>query len=250
MGDISEYRGLVVAVSFLGIFALFINLVPAEFFTASQSNKLVGIPEDLVQAYDIYSFAETQYTYLNSSHPVWWINTDYRYWSIDIGGWDIDFYFKNPNVSAPSYCWLVHIWTEWYIWPSDHYLTLYDMNAISLGETLSIDEFEGEAPFSFRAKCDHTTYYMSLSYNTTLYSSFEDAWNHEGVAAFAGVNFDDVNTSYNAFDLIAGLLFFAWPAETPIIIRAFLSIPIWACVSYLIFIFILRAIGAVFGGGA
>lgn len=248
MGDISEYRGLITVVTFLGIFVVLLQLIPYQFFTAGEQRE-VDVPDELFEVIDIYAFAEANYWYLNDSAPEWWFDNQYRYWSIDLGGWDIDFYFKKPGESVLNYCWFVHIWTEWFIWPSDHRLTIYTKTGVSQGDSLTLEEIGTTNPVAFKGKCDHTTYHFSLGYNSTSYSSFETAWDAGEVALFVGVNFDDVNTSYNAFDLIGTLLFFAFPVETPLMIKIILAIPIWACVSYLIFIFILRAIGAVFGGG-
>jgi len=63
-----------------------------------------------------------------------------------------------------------------------------------------------------------------------------------------GINFDQTGTGYNAWDLIGMLLFFQLP-DVHWIINILLALPFWVPVAYLTFIFILRAIGAIFGGG-
>lgn len=252
MGDMSEYKGLITVVSFLGVFVLLLGLFPYDLLVASDSNRAVDVPSELIEVMSIYSFAETKTVYLNNSGTPWWLDpTNWLYWDIDIGSWDIDLYYTKPNQTVYTKTMnLVHVWYDWWIFPADDHLEFFSSSGESLGEGLTVLEIGTENPQTFRATCSHTTYTVGMGYNDTTYSNYSDAWDHGGVAVFCGVNFDQVNTSYNAMNLISTLLFFSMPAETPLIIKLIISIPIWACVAYLMFIFVLRTIGAIFGGGA
>jgi len=254
MGDISELRGLIVVMSFLGAFVLLIGAMPSDFYTAGDM-RAISTPEEIFETIDVYSFAETKTIWLNESGgSEWWIDPTFCIEDVDIGNWDIDFYYKDANESGLS-CRLIHIHYEWIIWPADHHLKWFDKTGVDQSDSsgyLTVEDIQTNSVSNvsrWRAVCDHTTYYTSFAYNTTLYGNFTHAWNYHGLYAFFGVNFDRTNTSYNAFQLISMLLFFQMPAMNPIL-NAFMAIPIWICIAYLIFILLLRAIGAIFGGGA
>jgi len=101
---------------------------------------------------------------------------------------------------------------------------------------------------NYKAQCAHFFVRIYFGYDETLYSSPENAWNYHGLNMLIGIDFDQVSTGYNAWSLIAMLLFFQLP-EIHWVINALIAVPIWLCVGYLSFIFILRSIGAIFGGG-
>ena len=252
MGDMSEYKGLLTVVTFLGVFVLLLQIVPSQFFVASEGRAVVA-PE-LFEISDIYTYAETESRWLNNSGEDWVLNNQYKYWPLTLGGHQVNLYYLKPNNTYGFYeILMLHIYYEWIIWPADHYMTFYK-GGIDIGLELrsnyaGTNEMTGN-PCKVTVKCDHTSFDLSVAYNETAYSSFDDAWDHGQVGVFIGVTLDNVNTAYNALDLIGTLLFFAMPAETPLIVKLILSIPIWACVSYLIFIFMLRALGGIFGGGA
>lgn len=245
MGDLSELRGLVTAVTFLGALVLIIALIPSGFYTAGESRE-VNVP-DIYESIDIYSFAETSIEYLNDSGgSLWFLDNTYRIKNIDIGNWDIDLYYRRPNEGSYR-LFLVHIWYDWIIFPSDHQLEWFSRAGVNRGQVLEISHIEsdgaGDYSVSYRALCDHTTYHVTLAYNSSLYNSYTEAWNAGALGFFAGVNWDDMNTGLNAWNLISMLLFFQLPGISPII-NALIAIPIWAAIAYLTYILILRAIEA------
>ncbi len=62
------------------------------------------------------------------------------------------------------------------------------------------------------------------------------------------IEFDQVNTSANAWSIMSQILVFDLP-EVNSIINILISVPIWIGIAYLSFIIILRVVGAIFGGG-
>ena len=94
-----------------------------------------------------------------------------------------------------------------------------------------------------------TGFDVLFSYNQTLYSDVIDAWDNDAVYVLCGIHFDQAQTGYNAWDIIAQVLFFQMP-DVHWFINALLAVPFWLGVAYIAFILALRAIGAVFGGGA
>lgn len=250
MGDISEMRGLVTVVTFLGVVVLLIAFIPNQFYTASGARN-VNVP-DVFEGIDIYSFAESKMIGLNETGgSIWWADSNYYHVDIDIGSRNFDLYYKRANKTNLN-LFVIHIWYEWIFIPYDHRLTWYNYQGIEKGDYLLVSylEEDGEdGKARYNIECSHFRAYSQLAYNNTLYSSFEDAWNNHGLYAFFGIDFDQVNTSYNAFALLGMLLFWQLP-EVHWIVNILLSIPLWICIAYLTFILILRAIGAIFGGGA
>jgi hypothetical protein len=247
MGDISEYRGLITVVTFLGVFALLLTILPGAFMTAA-NNKTVDVPSGLFETADVYAYAETASFMMNDSAPTLPLDPEICYWEFTLGGHQLQLSYVIPNATSYNYgFYLWHIYYEWWIFPADHKMTFYDGN-VDMGTDILATQLT-ENQIILRAKCSHLFVDVGFAYNDTLYSSFTNAWDHGAVYALFGIEFDQVNTSYNAMGLISNILFFSLPEETPVIIKAIISIPIWVAVGYLVFIFILRTIGAVFGGG-
>jgi hypothetical protein len=99
-----------------------------------------------------------------------------------------------------------------------------------------------------KAQNSKTKVSVSFAYNTSAYTCFSDAYNAHDCAMLIKYDLNDRNTSINALTLISMLFTAQLPMVDPTI-NLLLAFPLWACTSYLIFIFVLRIIGAVFGGG-
>jgi len=120
---------------------------------------------------------------------------------------------------------------------------------VTRGEYLFENEIDADKEkLSYTIQCSHFQMKGFFGYNDTLYSSPSQAWDHHGLWILLGINFDQMSTGFNAFNLIGMLLFFQLPMVHPII-NYIIAVPIWVCIIYLSFIFILRALGAIFGGG-
>lgn len=240
--SLAEFRGFVTVVTFLGIMVFIIGLIPPQMYTADAMREVEYAD---FEAIDIYSYAEYTAFYMNSTGGWdWFIHTDYYGHHVDIGNWNIDFYYGKGNTSWLG-AFLVHITYVFWIIPADHRLAWHSPTGVKIGDNIDVSHLEqygnGDNSVTFRAVCQHTTYHVSFSYNTTLYDNFTDAWNFGGLAFFAGVNFDDVNTAFNVWNIISMLIFFKLPNVHPII-NVILSIPLWACVAYIIMIFIFKVI--------
>ena len=251
MGDMSEYKGLITAGTLLACFAILSMAIPASMYTVG--NQRVLVPPDYFEIGDLYSYSGTAIVYMNGTlsgtgyPPGTWRQIEVLdEGGIDFGGWDIDFlyrYGEDPDLRLG----VAHMHTEWFgIVGADHGLTLYNDNGLSRGTTLEVAELESDmsdATAEYRATCDHLTLYMIVAYNGTLYSSAEEAWDNEGLGVFFGIHFDDMNTGFNAMNLIASILFFSMP-DVHIAINLLIAIPIWIAIGYISLILILRAIDA------
>ena len=121
------------------------------------------------------------------------------------------------------------------------------LGVTQLDSDYASDDLEG---LEYVIKFGETTqFYVFFAFNETTYATPQDAWEQSELHEFWGMNFDQAKTGYAAWDLIAMLLFFNLPT-VHFLINALLAVPLWIAIAYLSYILILRAIGAVFGGGA
>lgn len=100
-------------------------------------------------------------------------------------------------------------------------------------------------------------YTCIISYNSTKFSYFSDAWYGTEtytaeVLIFLGMSYEEglelAEYSVNVFNLIGQILFFQHPYIHPII-NTFIAIPIWISIIYLIIRLVLWVISAPLGGG-
>lgn len=109
-------------------------------------------------------------------------------------------------------------------------------------------------------KCSRTSFSVQFNYNITAFTAPSQAYQNltrsgshtssDGyLGIIIGVDFSERNTQLNAWNLITGFLFFQLIPDLPYTLSLLIEAPIWVCEAYLLFIFVLRIIGAVFGGG-
>jgi len=250
MGDISELRGLITVISFTATLIFLIGLMPPQFYQMDYQGRTVT-PEDYWDVGDVMAFNETWTYRMNETggEPFG------DYYRIDIenagewfGGHDLTFYYKKANKSELD-VYIYHRYAEWIIWLTGHRMDWINSEGVSREVYLQDAEMlEDQDDLSYTVKCIHFTMYGFFGYNTTTYNSVIDAWNNHDLWIRLGINFDQMNMGFNAFNLIGMLLFFQLPM-VHWIINAVIAVPIWVCIFYLSFIFILRALGAIFGGG-
>lgn len=251
MGDISELRGLLVVGTFLTILVLFIAFIPASFLVTSQDQRTIQAP-DYFEAVDLQNFVDTENKTMDGSDPQWY--GYYRY-SFDLGGWDLQLEYK---LTGEVRLYQAEYW--WIFQTGRHLMTFYEtQNGVAittspyhiLTDDLLDTYFEedmGNTPLLAK-RVGILQIWTFFAYNVSEYSSFQEAFPTGDCVIFLGIGFDQTNTTYNAWDVIGMLLFFQLP-NTHIILNAIMAIPIWIATVYITFILILRAIGAIFGGGA
>jgi len=248
MGDISEMRGIITVIAFLACFILLIGLIPAQFLVADYEGRDVHVPEEF-DSIDLESYATTWSHTMNETGEGGYA----RIPDIDLAGHVCALWYKQANATPLHIRWVHQIY-EWIFFPAFHPME-WLFNGIHRGDSdhwlyaseLDADYVTGD-PIEYTVMCSHFTAHVFFGFNETLYDSPTEAWNGGGLNILVGLEFDQVSTSLNAWSLISMLLFFQLP-EVNWVINALLNAPIWACIAYLSFILILRAIGAVFGGG-
>lgn len=247
MGDLSELRGLITVVAFMGVFTLMLSWVPPELYVADDFRG-VYTPEQF-EAIEVYAFADYEAIVNDESsgHVDIFDSTMWVYEDFELGNWDLDFIYRRANESG-LICTVKHEAWNLLVFPDFHALTQYDTRGVDVmsGGWLTIDAIEENAEPNgyisrFRAECGHFALYGFYSFNITRWANFEEAWNHEELNIFFGIDFDDVNTSYNAFHLVSMLLWFSLP-DIPIYIQAPIALGIWVSVAYLLYVLIIKMI--------
>ena len=255
MGDISELRGLIVIVTFLGVSFLLIGLMPAEIYVAGETRT---IETTEFEGIDVLSFADTANLCMNETGGAYefgaptWYRMQVDDGTGDLGGHDVEFVYRIANESTHELR-NEHLYGV-FIFTFGHDMNHYDKNGIDRGTILDVSEIEDNRnpdndTSMFTIKCSDFNARLIMNYNGSKWSNFTEAWDHNELYAFHGINFDQVSTSYSAFDLIGRLLFFQMP-EGNLILNAIIAIPVWVGIGYIVVILIYRTIGAVFGGGA
>jgi len=246
MGDIAELRGFIVVISFIGILILLLLWIPSEFYTLSEEQRQVSTPEYYEGGSTlVYNYSQTHSATVNYSGGT------FEDMFVLGGHWQDITTFECDSDEIM----ILHLTTVWYLfipWTEHHRMHWRDSSGIELAtddDQLNIAILDAhEYGEMYVIHCDHFFESAIFTYNQTSYTSYADAWSHDDLQLWLGITWDQQSTSVNAWNLVAMLLFFQLPGIHPIV-NALLAIPIWACVAYLTFIFILRVIGAVFGGG-
>jgi hypothetical protein len=237
-------------ITFLAIFGLLVALIPSEFLVASEEYREQNIPtEDYFEAMDLEAYAETLLYYMNETGGK--MVQGYLYVvKMDIGGHDCSYEYTKANYSNP-YIQLRHYYAVWWLFTDCCYMKWTDANGVDrttkVGITNRLTLADLEASYEdaqpLTAKCKHFQVDVFFDYNETAYSSVEDAWNHHGLMFLLGVEFDQMSTGLNAWNLIGMILFFKMPSIPPPF-SYIIGVPIWVCIAWLAFAFIIAVIKA------
>lgn len=268
MGDIAELRGLVVAITFMFTFGILVGYIPSGFYVSSSDYRKPNIPE-YFEAVDIYSYAEV-WTYVmnetvqNAEGGGYYQDYYYLYNirgndGTDVfGGYYFILYYTKANSTSGHRIIIRHVFREWYVIEFRHSMQWYNRQGTVVSEDFSgwydwhgiteetIDENIENGTVRFTVKCNHVQIDVFIGYNTTKYSNTLDAWDHHDLSMLWGISFDQVQTTFNAWNIIGMILFFQMPDVHPAI-NLLIGIPIWICIIYLCYVLILKAIPFVGG---
>lgn len=251
MGDMSELRGLIVVGTFVGVLVILIGLIPYGFIMDAQDYEGRTINPTYFEAISLEQYA-TNYTYpLNgtsaslSSSGLWGH-------SVKIGGHDLGFYYPEAN-STIDYILRIDHWERWALLVYNPHPCSFRSVGVDYGTKLEKTElnslYENKSKLNFQFYDAHIELDLFFGFDSSLYDTPEDAHNHYDLQILIGVTWDQIATTMSAWDVLALVLFFQLPGIHPLI-NAIIAIPIYLCIGYLAFILILRAVGAIFGGGA
>lgn len=249
----SELRGLVSVVSFLGVVVILMSTIPTEFLIDHEDYYTVTVPE-YFEPMEIYNFVSSWTgTVDNETYSNTWLGTSYFVQDLDdgggdFGGWELEFWSDYDDDTL----FFLHVET-WFIFSFRHPLEWLREDQYSLGDYISATElnatYQTYDRLEFVSSCEHFQVFAFFDFNQTTYDDPLDAWEQDELYIFVGMQYDQTDTTYSAWEIIAMLLTFKLPNIQPLI-NMIIAIPIWISIAYLIFILILRAIGGIFGGGA
>jgi len=245
MGDISEIRGLLVVIGFLAMVVLIITQIPSGFLYTSGELRSVDYSGDQWQGIDLQSFAETwNSTSINSISE-----------QFDIGGRNMEF----DAEYALDYMLLSHrygiglLFTERGDW--------YNRDGIKVssgsiyGEMINAEDldtdYNASSDIQFRVEFDAEAKFQVWAYfdfNETTYALPSDAWDNDDLGVLVGIGFDQINTSFTAWDLVGMILFFQLPDLGLSILGVIISIPLWVSIAYLAYVLIIKVIPLIAGG--
>ena len=246
MVDIPPARNFIVVISFLGIYAVLVT-----FFAASglvSENIAVRQPvynEDQWQLSDIEALST--FHMINCSDGGGYFQEG---WGID-EGFGHNFLFKANVVSGEVKIENQHFF--YFLWfPHGHHSMdwIAKINGTNYGGFLVQSEFDqvsetdeesNMTSAAFTVQCNHVTMHAVMGYNYTLWNNATEAFQNDDLHIEFGIEWDELGTGLNAWNIISSILFFQAPA-IHVYINAILAIPLWACAAWLAYALIAVAL--------
>jgi hypothetical protein len=245
MGDISELRGLIIIGTFLAVTMLLIGWMPYDFWVAGEQGRTVNVP-DYFEGSALVRFNNTYSIDIDKA-----VKQDY--WGKTQFGHHMYFEARKGELEM----WNCHVYDFYGLfYYGNHYQTWRNVDGISRGQILTAEEIDldrniqgGISSSDYEVSCGHFKMGASIVYNASTYDNCTSAWNALDLKIGFGIDWDQMGTTYDAWSLITSILFWRPIAGIPLWIMQLISIPIWIASAYIAYILVLRAIGAVFGGG-
>lgn len=229
----------------MGIFGFLIASMPSQFIS-DPNVRQVNYPDTWDSSSMLYIAQSYNYTTLGNS-------TDLDF---DLGGRTQNLLGSYSEALEVNTTYLYHVTYSWIFFRQLEPCEWYTQEGLLINAShpnvifwQEIDAMynQSDSPM-FKAIFTDYSMYVIFEYNTTAYTTYEEAFHAGELSFWCGLQFDQTNTSYNAWDIIALLLFFSMPDIHPAI-NALIAIPLWIVIVYVSFIIILRVVGAIFGGG-
>ena len=230
-------------ITFLGVFGLLVGTMPSEFLVATEEYREHAIPTEEFKVKDLEAYAETLLIQLNETGGYTMGGNKYCV-DVDLGGHDCAFSYTKAN-QTPLEIIFVHRFTQWWFIPVSHRLDWTNKLGIDREDILSVSELEEDYGVSlpYTLECSHLQITGSFDYDEEIYSNVTDAWNNHALFFFIGIEFDQIATGLNAWDMIGMILFFKSP-NLPFPLSYIVGVPIWVCIAWLSFAFIMAVIKA------
>ena len=253
----AENITLVTVVTFLSIFFILVASMPSGLTATPQQGKTVSVPS-YFEAVDIQNFAQKYAVNLTDplsesydfvfggwNMKIWddaqekaiWVYT-YAAWSVF--RWDFDYFhwYDFQGIERSVTGWQTAALTQvtyiTYNALDDAYIRWVSQNNVTRDAC------------KWTLKNDHTEMVAYVGFNSSRYSKPSEALFGGELSILFCMNFDKVNTTFNAWNLVGAILFFQTPNVHPVI-NAIIAIPIWIMIAWLIYILILKAIPFVGG---
>ena len=248
-GNIAELRPLIFIAAFVGLSVALVGWMvmesPTLFLGANAGSSSTG--DSSQSPLDLMAWNETYV--LNV--------TDTFEYTFQVGGWNVrvEKWTSTKSFYMETYAyWSIFNWNfDAFRWHKDGVDVTHDYpyptpSSQRLDITQLDSDFAEGKGLGYKAKNSRTEFSVTFVFNTTEYDTPTDAYDGNHMHMIFNVDFDDRNTSINAVSFIAGLFTFSVPG-----VPTYVSVIIWLMMfpplAYLTFIFVLKIVGAVFGGG-
>jgi len=249
MGDLSEMRGLIVVISFIGVFVTIVALMVSEspsLFTSLPSNGTSTIPTANNKLPSEFLAWNTTYTHNLTGSP----GTEKFF---DLAGWH---YVVEEKINIYSQHWIgMATFDYFWIFPNpwsfdffkfyhegdliaDRYLHIYSLDAL----------YAANKTLKFECINSKTSASVLFQFKETTYTDPQDAYDAGALTMHFNIDWEDRNTSVNVLNFIGALFMWNLPG-LDWRIQALMMIPLMVASAYMLFIFVLRIVGSVFGGG-
>lgn len=245
-------RGLIVVICFLAGFFLLASLMPSGFMPSPISANNTVTPESNFDAYGFLGWNNSIDILLEPTG-----NTAFE----TVRGYQVAIAVDPSNTFIGGYTyasfWVFNWDIDWFLW----YYTNGTLLPIDYNHELSIDivptirvstldsDYSIGYSMRYEIRNSHTQFNVLFNWNITDNATPSLALIDNGLYLTFETSFDDMGSQINAWTLLSGVLFFQPIAGIPYYLSLLIAFPIWICIAYLMFIFVLRMIGAVFGGG-
>lgn len=234
-------RPVVFIVSFLGVFALLVSTIPAGLLVTSKDYRQPSV-EDYFEGIDIQTFSETWSYRMNETGGVdatgdWYLVQNVGTGSpAEFGGHDVDFWYSEANSSTLQMA-MEHRYVDYWIFPTSDWHQWRSSAGIDR-ETFLLDteivlDWTNETQVSYTLECEHFSMKAFLAYNQTIYGNVTEAWNYHGLNILLGIDFDDMATGINAWNLIGMIMFWQLPEVTPVL-NIIISLPFWIAFGWIL----------------
>lgn len=233
----------------LSTFTLLVLTIPYDFYVLAKEYRQQDIPE-YFEALDLSMYANTYVINITDD--------DYEeHWGPDETGhhmkfsaWtDIPGYwgFGSGHVMINEHYYKFWIWNTGY-----HRQEWITKNGISRGlslqdEDIDLDFNKDTDIAEYSVKCKHFEMNAWIHYDSETFSCSKDAWDNydsepfNGISILFAIDFDEMGTGMNAWNMIGMILFFQMP-QVHLILNLLIAIPLWVCIAWLTFAFIIAVI--------
>ena len=254
MGDISEMRAVIVILAFVVFTVTLVGLMvsesPSMFMGIAQGSSGTGTDQTTSPS----SLLAWNSTYILN------ITGTFEY-EFHVGGWNVRVEKWDNHWSTDGF--FMETYDAWWIfnWNFDQFKWFKEGTDVSIFaeippapsqwripiSRLDLDFANGKS-LTYQAKNTKTQWDISFNFNSSKFAKPSDALYGNEMYMFFELDFNDRSTSINALSFIGGIFTFSLPG-LPFIPNLILWLMIFPAAMYLVFIFVLRIIGAVFGGG-
>lgn len=237
MGDISEMRGLLVIASVIIITVAMVIIIPSSVIVSNITNSASA---GVINPINVLAW-NTTYT-VNLTYP------DVQEFSLNGFNYEL---FTLDFEGEPQL--ILGTFAEWgpFKWDSESLDWYYQGNLVSHNngfmQSTVIDDYE--TPVTFTLANSKTSFELATAYDTASYDSFQEALEADDAFLVFQTEWDERDSSLNAFQLIGMIYTASLPGLDPLT-NYLITIPLWIATIYLAFIFILRLSSFLSGGGS